>query len=92
MRVSAKTGEGVPELLEAIIRRIPPPRGDAEAPVQALIVDSWFDNYVGVVSLVRVVNGTLRRGDKIRVMSTGRSHYIDKLGPLHPEVDRARDR
>jgi GTP-binding protein LepA len=84
-RVSAKTGENVPELLEAIIRRIPPPRGDPAAPVQALIIDSWFDNYVGVVSLVRVVNGTLRTGEKIRVMSTGRSHSIDKLGRFTPK-------
>jgi GTP-binding protein LepA len=85
LRVSAKTGEGVPELLEQIIRRFPAPRGDPEAPVQALIVDSWFDNYVGVVSLVRVVNGTLRRGEKIRVFSTGRSHQIDKLGRFTPK-------
>src|SRR6202167_2747759 len=85
VRVSAKTGEGVPELLEEIIRRVPPPRGDREAPVQALIVDSWFDNYVGVVSLVRMVNGTLNRGEKIRVMSTGRSHQIDKLGRFTPK-------
>ncbi|HEY2417051.1 MAG TPA: translation elongation factor 4 [Steroidobacteraceae bacterium] len=85
VRVSAKTGEGVPELLEEIIRRFPAPRGDPEAPVQALIVDSWFDNYVGVVSLVRVVNGTLRRGEKIRVYSTGRSHQIDKLGRFTPK-------
>jgi GTP-binding protein LepA len=85
VRVSAKTGEGVPALLEEIIRRVPPPRGDREAPVQALIIDSWFDNYVGVVSLVRMVNGTVRRGEKIRVMSTGRSHYIDKLGRFTPK-------
>jgi GTP-binding protein LepA len=85
MRVSAKTGEGVPELLEAIIQRIPAPRGDPAAPVQALIIDSWFDNYVGVVSLVRVVNGTLRRGEKIRVMSTGRSHQVDRLGRFTPK-------
>jgi GTP-binding protein LepA len=85
LRVSAKTGEGVPELLEEIIRRFPAPRGDPGAPVQALIVDSWFDNYVGVVSLVRVVNGTLRRGEKIRVFSTGRSHQIDKLGRFTPK-------
>jgi GTP-binding protein LepA len=85
VRVSAKTGEGVPELLEEIIRRIPAPRGDPQAPVQALIVDSWFDNYVGVVSLVRMVNGTLRRGEKIRVVSTGRSHQIDKLGRFTPK-------
>jgi GTP-binding protein LepA len=83
--VSAKTGEGVPELLEAIIHRIPEPRGDPDAPVQALIIDSWFDNYVGVVSLVRVVNGVLRQGEKIRVMSTGRAHAIDKLGRFTPK-------
>ncbi|HWW19997.1 MAG TPA: translation elongation factor 4 [Steroidobacteraceae bacterium] len=85
VRVSAKTGEGVPELLEAIIHRIPAPKGDTEAPVQALIVDSWYDNYVGVVSLVRIVNGVLRTGDKIRIMSTGRAHNIDKLGRFTPK-------
>jgi GTP-binding protein LepA len=85
VRVSAKTGEGVPELLEALIRRIPAPKGDPEAPLQALIVDSWFDNYVGVVSLVRVVNGTIKTGDKFRVMSTGRSHTADKLGRFMPK-------
>ncbi len=84
-RVSAKTGEGVPELLEALVQRIPPPRGDPAAPLQALIIDSWFDNYVGVVSLVRVVNGTLETGGKIRVMSTGRSHHVDKLGRFTPK-------
>jgi len=85
LRVSAKTGEGVPELLEEIVRRFPPPKGDPSAPLQALIVDSWFDNYVGVVSLVRVVNGRLGRGEKIRVMSTGRSHSVDKLGRFTPK-------
>ena len=85
VRVSAKTGEGVPDLLEALIRRIPAPKGDPDAPLQALIVDSWFDNYVGVVSLVRVVNGTVKAGDKIRVMSTGRSHSVDRLGRFTPK-------
>jgi len=85
VRVSAKTGEGVPELLEVLIRRIPPPKGDPDGPLQALIVDSWFDNYVGVVSLVRVMNGRLRSGDKIRVMSTGRSHSVDRLGRFTPK-------
>ncbi|HKT71977.1 MAG TPA: translation elongation factor 4 [Steroidobacteraceae bacterium] len=85
MRVSAKTGEGVPELLEELIRRIPAPQGDPEGPLQALIIDSWFDNYVGVVSLVRVVNGSLKTGDKFRVMSTGRSHTVDKLGRFTPK-------
>jgi len=83
--VSAKTGEGVAELLEEIVKRIPAPRGDLKAPLQALIIDSWFDNYVGVVSLVRVVNGVLRAGEKIRVMSTGRSHTVDRLGRFTPK-------
>jgi GTP-binding protein LepA len=85
VRVSAKTGEGVPELLEALIRRIPAPKGEPEAPLQALIIDSWFDNYVGVVSLVRVVNGSVKTGDKIRVVSTGRSHTVDRLGRFTPK-------
>ncbi|MGH8310606.1 MAG: translation elongation factor 4, partial [Steroidobacteraceae bacterium] len=84
-KVSAKTGEGVAELLETVVARIPAPKGDPEAPLQALIIDSWFDNYVGVVSLVRVMNGRLRTGEKIRVMSTGRSFAIDKLGRFTPK-------
>jgi len=84
-RVSAKTGLGVDELLEALVKRIPPPEGDPEAPLQALIVDSWFDNYVGVVSLVRVKNGTLRKKDKILVMSTGRQHLVDHVGIFTPK-------
>jgi GTP-binding protein LepA len=85
VRVSAKTGENVPELLEQVIQRIPAPRGDPDAPLQALIIDSWFDNYVGVVSLVRVMNGVLRVGQKIRVWSTGRSYTVDKLGRFTPK-------
>jgi len=73
LRVSAKTGEGVPELLEELVKTIPAPDGDPDGPLQALIIDSWFDNYVGVVSLVRIVNGQLPKGKKITVMSTGRS-------------------
>ncbi len=85
VRVSAKTGEGVPELLETLIRRIPAPKGDPHGPLQALIIDSWFDNYVGVVSLVRVVNGAVSTGGKIRVVSTGRSHTVDRLGRFTPK-------
>jgi GTP-binding protein LepA len=85
VRVSAKTGQNVDLLLEELVRRIPPPKGDPAAPLQALIIDSWFDNYVGVVSLVRVVNGTLKVGEKMKVMSTGRSHEIDKLGRFTPK-------
>ncbi|HUG98556.1 MAG TPA: translation elongation factor 4 [Gammaproteobacteria bacterium] len=83
---SAKTGQGVEDVLDAIIARIPPPQGDPQAPLQALIIDSWFDNYVGVVSLVRVVNGVLEKGAKIRVMSTGRSHNADKVGSFTPKM------
>ncbi len=85
VRVSAKTGENVPELLEELVRRVPPPKGDPDGPLQALIIDSWFDNYVGVVSLVRVMNGSLRKGAKIRVWSTGRAHNVDKLGRFTPK-------
>jgi GTP-binding protein LepA len=85
IRVSAKTGEGVPDLLEDLVKRIPAPKGDPDAPLQALIIDSWFDNYVGVVSLVRVMNGSLKVGSKIRVWSTGRAHQIDKLGRFTPK-------
>jgi len=86
---SAKTGEGVQDILEQLIKKIPPPRGDADAPLKVLIVDSWFDNYVGVVSLIRVVDGCLSRRDKIRVMSTGRNFQVEKLGVFTPKpVDR----
>ncbi len=91
LKVSAKTGEGVEELLERLIERIPQPKGDPAAPLQALIVDSWFDNYVGVVTLVRIFNGTLKVNDKIRVMSTGRAHQVDKLGRFTPKSVPASD-
>jgi GTP-binding protein LepA len=85
LRVSAKTGHGVADLLEAVIRRIPPPRGDPAAPLKALIVDSWFDNYLGVVSLLRVVDGRIERGQRIRVMSTGVSAEVSRLGIFTPK-------
>jgi GTP-binding protein LepA len=91
LMVSGKTGEGVEELIEQLIERIPQPKGDPNAPLQALIVDSWFDNYVGVVTLVRIFNGTLKVGDKIRVMSTGRSHQVDKIGRFTPKSVGARE-
>ncbi|MCK6372019.1 MAG: GTP-binding protein, partial [Gammaproteobacteria bacterium] len=84
--VSAKTGAGVRELLEALILRIPSPTGDRSAPLQALIIDSWFDNYVGVVSLVRMVNGTLPKGSKIRIWSTGRTHLVTDVGTFRPKA------
>jgi GTP-binding protein LepA len=87
-RVSAKTGLGVDELLERIVADIPPPQGDPEGTLRALIIDSWFDNYLGVVSLVRVMDGTLRPGEKIRVMSTGRDHLLDQVGIFTPKRTR----
>ncbi|HEY3644175.1 MAG TPA: translation elongation factor 4 [Gammaproteobacteria bacterium] len=86
VRVSAKTGLGVPDLLEELVKRIPPPKGDAKAPLQALIVDSWFDNFVGVVSLVRVVNGSIRPRQKLQVMSTGRAHEVARVGIFTPKM------
>ncbi|MEN8108458.1 MAG: translation elongation factor 4 [Pseudomonadota bacterium] len=89
VRVSAKTGEGVTELLESLIEQIPAPADLTDAPLKALIVDSWFDNYVGVVSLLRIVEGRLSRRQKIRVMSTGRTFQVEKLGVFTPKpVDR----
>jgi GTP-binding protein LepA len=85
LRVCAKTGEGIHDLLEAIVAYIPPPQGDVTAPLQALIIDSWFDSYLGVVSLVRVKAGTLQKGDKIKVMSTGKTYDVDKLGIFTPK-------
>jgi len=85
VRVSAKTGEGVEELLETLIQRIPPPKVELDAPLMALIIDSWFDNYLGVVSLVRVVQGRLSKRDKILVMSTGRRVQVEKVGIFTPK-------
>jgi GTP-binding protein LepA len=87
VEVSAKTGVGVPDLLEAIVREIPPPKGDEDGPLQALIIDSWFDNYVGVVSLVRVVNGRLPKRGKITIMSTGDSYIADRVGCFTPKME-----
>lgn len=84
-RVSAKSGLGIDDLLEDLVKRIPPPEGDIASPLQALIIDSWFDNYLGVVSLVRVKEGTLRKGDKVIMKSTGKVHIIDNVGIFTPK-------
>ena len=85
VRCSAKTGEGVRDVLEAVVARVPPPVGDPTKPLKALIIDSWFDNYVGVVMLVRVVDGTLKPKDKIRLMATGAVHLCEEVGVFTPK-------
>src|SRR3954469_22249858 len=85
VRCSAKTGEGVDDVLEAVIARIPPPKGDPSAPLKALVIDSWFDNYVGVVMLLRVVDGTLKPKDRIKLMATGALHLVEQVGVFTPK-------
>ncbi|HQR50867.1 MAG TPA: translation elongation factor 4 [Methylophilaceae bacterium] len=85
VRCSAKTGEGVEEVLEAVVAKIPPPKGDPDAPLKALIIDSWFDNYVGVIMLVRVVDGSLKPKDKIRLMATGDEYLCEQIGVFTPK-------
>jgi len=87
IRASAKTGEKVEEILEAVIARVPPPRGRADQPLKALLIDSWFDNYVGVVMLVRVVDGVLRPKEKILLMSTQASHLCEQIGVFTPKAE-----
>ncbi len=86
LRVSAKTGIGIRELLDKLVEVIPPPEGDVSAPLQALIIDSWFDSYVGVISLIRIVNGSLANRDRITVMSSGRNYQADKVGVFTPKM------
>src|SRR5690606_38530720 len=82
---SAKTGQGVDDILEMLIAKVPPPKGEIEGDLQALIIDSWFDNYLGVVSLVKVRNGSIRKGDRIIAKSTGRIHTVDNVGIFTPK-------
>jgi len=85
LAVSAKTGEGVAEILEAVVHRLPPPRGDADAPLQALIFDSWFDSYRGVIVLARIINGRMRQGMKIMIMSNGKQFDVESMGIMTPK-------
>ncbi len=85
IEVSAKTGQGIPEVLEALVHRLPPPKGDAAAPLRALLVDSWYDSYLGVVILIRVVDGEIKKGMKIEMMSNGALHEIDRVGIFTPK-------
>jgi len=85
LMISAKTGLGVKDVLEQLVLKIPPPKGDPDAPLQALIIDSWFDSYLGVVSLVRIMNGSIKRKQKIMIMSTGKSFLAEKVGVFTPK-------
>jgi GTP-binding protein LepA len=84
--ISAKTGLGIPDVLEAIVKRLPAPGGDSDAPLKALLVDSWYDSYLGVVVLFRVIDGVIRKGDRIRMMQTGAAYGVDKLGVFRPKM------
>jgi GTP-binding protein LepA len=84
--ISAKTGLGVAEVLEALVKRLPPPKGDVAAPLKAMLVDSWYDSYLGVIALVRVIDGRLIPGMKIRMMGTGATHFVDKVGAFTPKM------
>jgi GTP-binding protein LepA len=86
LEISAKTGKGVPEVLEALVHRLPPPKGNAETPLKALLVDSWYDAYLGVITLVRVAEGRLKPGMKVRMMATGATHQIDRVGAFTPKM------
>ena len=86
IQVSAKTGVGIKETLEAIVRQLPAPSGDPEAPLKAMLVDSWYDSYLGVVVLVRVMDGVLKKGDRVKMLSNGSTHHIDRIGVFRPEM------
>ncbi|MFL5096271.1 MAG: translation elongation factor 4, partial [Xanthobacteraceae bacterium] len=86
IRISAKTGENVPEVLEAIVHRLPPPKGDRAAPLKALLVDSWYDPYLGVVVLLRVVDGTLKKNQRVRMLGTGAVYEVDRVGVFTPKM------
>src|SRR6202171_2612024 len=83
--ISAKTGENVPEVLEGIVTRLPPPRGDRNATLKALLVDSWYDSYLGVVVLLRIVDGVLKKGQRICMMGTGAAYEVDRVGVFTPK-------
>ncbi|SFR33692.1 GTP-binding protein LepA [Yoonia tamlensis] len=86
IRVSAKTGVGIKETLEAIVHKLPAPKGDRDAPLKAMLVDSWYDSYLGVIVLVRIIDGTMKKNDRVKFMSNGTVHQIDKIGVFRPQM------
>src|ERR1041385_7747737 len=89
--ISAKTGLGVPDVLEAIVTRLPPPKGDRDATLKALLVDSWYDVYLGVVELVRVVDGTMKKGQRIRMMGTNAAYDVERVGFFTPKMEQVEE-
>ena len=87
----AKSGIGIDEILDAIVERIPPPKGDADAPLKAMLVDSWYDPYLGVVILVRVIDGSIKKGQQIKFMNAGTTHLIDRVGCFRPKIEQLTD-
>jgi len=87
IRVSAKTGQGIHETLEAIVNELPAPKGDRDAPLKAMLVDSWYDSYLGVIVLVRVMDGVLKKGDRVRMMSNNTTHLIERIGVFRPGME-----
>src|SRR5690606_14792800 len=86
LEISAKSGIGIDTVLEAIVHRLPPPKGDINAPLKALLVDSWYDTYLGVIVLIRVMDGTIRRGQKVCMMATRAAYELDRVGVFTPKM------
>lgn len=90
VEISAKTGMGIDDVLEAIVTKLPPPHGDLDAPLKAMLVDSWYDSYLGVVVLIRVIDGAMKKGQKIRMMSNGSTHIVDQVGVFRPKRENVK--
>jgi|TARA_B100000768_G_scaffold181845_1_gene206835 GTP-binding protein LepA len=87
IRVSAKTGQGIVETLEAVVHRLPAPKGDINAPLKAMLVDSWYDSYLGVIVLVRIIDGKLKKGERVKFMSNNTTHHVDRIGVFRPQME-----
>jgi len=87
IQVSAKTGQGIVETLEAIVHKLPAPQGDINAPLKAMLVDSWYDSYLGVIVLVRIIDGKLKKGERVKFMSNSSTHHVDRIGVFRPQME-----